>query len=290
VAGKPETEGGSRARSGSGNGAGLAAYLSMKARCLLLVIGTAVYACSHPKPTAEALDPRFPECPSCSTNEKLYYFADTSFTRHDSLFIVNTKLDTTVVETGIFTYPQHSFPVCTPQELVALIRQGVRAETNGKPDQATSYYQEAVSFYQNDWLKRKAGFENGGFSDLNDYFAANVNIVILVSHAFEKLGRLPEACAALAPFLANVEAEDSKIQLRYIQLCIQQYGKAATKKALDTAGRTAHRLPDAPSENDRWRVDVFGAALGVDDFNTTSLSPNQAQALVQKQPFYALVQ
>ena len=210
--------------------------------------------------------------------------------RHDSLFIVNNRLDTTVVETGIFTYAKYGYPIETPDELVLAIKQAVQAEEAGNYGQAITKYQSAVSYYQNTWLKRKEGFENGGFSDLNDYYAFNVNVAVLVSYAFEKLRRLPEARAALSPFLANVEAEQSKIQLRYVQLCIQQYGTAATKQALAICGKTVHRIPSEYSpEGDRWRVVVFGANLGVADFNTDTLSAQQAQALVQQQPFYVLV-
>ena len=262
----------------------------MKAQYLLLLIYILLASCTPHYPAAAVKpDPRFPECENCGELEKLYYFADTSFTRHDSLFIVNGRLDTTIVETGIFTYPQQSFPVCTPGELVSLIKHGVQAGTDGNHTQAISYYRAGIRFYQNDWLKRKAGFENGGFSDLNDYYAANVNVTILVSYAFEKLGRLPEARAALAPFMANVEAENSKIQLRYVQLCMQQYGKAATRQALDASGKTVFRTPSENSpESGRWRVNVFGADLGIADFNTAALSPSEAQAIICEQPFYAL--
>ncbi|WP_345059052.1 hypothetical protein [Hymenobacter glaciei] len=262
----------------------------MKAPYLLLVVCSWLVSCT-PQHRAAAVKPdlRFPECDDCSELEKLYYFADTSFTRHDSLFIVNKRLDTTVVETGIFTYLQQGFPVCIPDKLISLLKHGIQAESNGNQAQATSYYRAAIGFYQDDWQKRKLGFDNGGISDLNEYYAANVNISILVSHAFEKLGRLPEAISTLAPFLANVEAENSKIQLRYIQLCIQHHGKVATKQALDASGKTVHRLPKAQPENDRWRVNVFGAGLGVADFSTDALSPQQAQALIRQQPYYALV-
>jgi hypothetical protein len=167
----------------------------------------------------------------------------------------------------------------------------VRAEKAREFPQATNYYQASIDFYQDDWTKRKSGFENGGFSDLNDYYAANANAAILVSYAFEKLGRLPEARTALVPYLANVEAERSKIQLRYIQLCIQQFGKAATRQALDASGKTVRRLPpaEASPEIDYWQVKVFGAELSVEGFNMTSLSPSEAQAIIWRQPFYALV-
>jgi len=261
----------------------------MKAQHLLLFVCSLFASCSphHPAAVAKS-DPRFLECQDCSNLEKLYYYADKTFTRHDSLFIVNYRLDTTVVETGIFTYPQHSFPVCTPSELVSLIRQGVQAETDRNHARAISHYRAAIRFYQDDWLKRKSGFENSGFSDLNDYYAANVNVTILVSYAFERLGRLPEALSALLPFLANVEAENSNIQLRYIQLCIKQYGKSATKQALDVSGETVHRIrsEDSP-EVYLWRVNVLGADLGVANYNTATLSPSEAQAIICEQPFYA---
>lgn len=262
----------------------------MKAQCLLLLVYGVLVSCTPQHPAAAVKpDLRFPECEECSELEKLYYFADTSFTRHDSLFIVNKRLDTTVVETGIFTYLQESFPVCTPDKLISLLKHGIQAESDGNQAQATSYYGAAVSFYQNDWLKRKSGFENDSFSDLNDYYAANNNISILVSYAFERLGRLPEAISTLAPFLANSETDHTAIQLRYIQLCIKRYGKAATKKALDASGKTVYLLPD----DIQWRVRVFGADVGVDfctdHYASDSLSQREAQSFILDQPFYALV-
>jgi hypothetical protein len=260
----------------------------------LVLIGAAMCACSQPQPTAtvEAPDPRFPECPDCGELYNLYYFADTSFTRNDSLFIVNKRLDTTIVETGIFTYAKYGYPNETPKELVLAIKQGIQAEEAGNRGQAIRNYQRVVSYYQNIWLKRKEGFENGGFSDLNDYYGFNVNVAVLVSYAFEKLGRLPEALHALAPFMANSEAQHSRIQLRYIQLCLQRYGKAATRQALAASGQTVHHA-QSESEYCDWKVRVFGADLGVDfttsHYSSDSLSQREAQRFIQAQPFYALV-
>lgn len=265
----------------------------MNGSLLLLLLGIAVCSCSQPeRPNSrpQLSDSRFPECPDCDLEEKLYYFADTVIRRNNTVFVVNNRLDTTVVETGIFTYLQESFPVCTPDKLISLLKHGIQAESDENQAQATSYYRAAVSFYQNDWLKRKSGFENGGFSDLNDYYAANDNISILVSYAFERLGRLPEAISTLAPFLANSETDHTAIQLRYIQLCIKRYGKAATKKALDASGKTVYLLPD----DIHWRVRVFGADVGVDfctspRYASDSLSQREAQCFIQQQPYYALV-
>ena len=203
---------------------------------------------------------------------------------------MNRRLDTTVVETGIFSFLTYGYPIETPAKLVMLMKQAARAEKAGDSAQARNEYQSAVSFYEDNWLKRKSGFENNGFSDLNEYLEANINVAILASYAFEKLGRLPDALAALAPFMANVEAEKSKIQLRYIRLCIQQYGRIATRQALDSSGQTVYRIPSEDSpELDYWRVKVFGANLGVAAFNTDTLSPQRAQAIIEHQPFYALV-
>lgn len=241
---------------------------------LLLLVGFAAWSCTHAQETAD--DPRFPECPSCGLQEKLYYFADTIIERNDSVIVINRRLDTTVVETGIFTCLQTSYPVVTPAALVTAVKQAVVAEQAHDAAAAAQSYQTAINFYQNVWLTRREGFENGGFSDLNDYYAANVNVSILASYALEKQGRLSEARAALAPFMANVEAENTRIQERYIQLCIRQYGKAATKKALDASGKTVHRLPNQSPESDRWRVKVFEADLGMDDYDTDALSPQEA--------------
>ena len=262
----------------------------MRPSPLLVLLSTIVHSCSQPvEAELNKPDSKFSERPSCGPIENFYFFADTVYKHNDSLFVVNHRLDTAVVETGIFTYLQTSYPVSTPDKLVQLMKLAVRAEKARKFPQATNYYQAAINFYQDDWTKQKTGFEDGGFSDLNDYYAANVNVTILVSYALEKLGHLPEARAALSPFLANVEAENSDIQLRYIQLCIRQFGKAATKQALNISGKTVHRSSSENSpQGDWWRVNLFGADLGVADFNTDTLTPSGAQAIISKQPFYAL--
>ncbi|MCC2548090.1 hypothetical protein LJY25_16695 [Hymenobacter sp. BT175] len=248
------------------------------------LIGCCLAAC-----TSTESKPQFPECSNCGSLETLYYLADTVIKRNDSVLVVNSRLDTTVVETGIFTYLQYSFPVNTPAELVRLNRQGILADKAGDQSTAVNCYQAAINFYQNDWLQRKSGFENGGFSDANDYFAANVNVTLLVSHAYDRLGRLTEARTVLAPFLANVEADNSRIQLRYVELCRRQYGREATRQALEASSQTLHRLPDQSPESDQWRVTVFGAALGLPVFTSDTLSPTRVRAIIRKQPFYALV-
>nr|GFD54188.1 hypothetical protein [Tanacetum cinerariifolium] len=98
--------------------------------------------------------------------------------------------------------------------------------------------------------------------------------------AYEKLGKLPEAAAVLSQYLANVEAEKSKIQQRYVELCIKQYGKAATRYALDASGRTMHHTADKTPEKDCWCVTVFGAPMSVADFNTDTLTTQATQQLV----------
>ena len=115
-------------------------------------------------------------------------------------------------------------------------------------------------------------------------------MTLLVSYAYERLGRLAEARTVLAPFLANVEAENSRIQLRYVELCLRQFGREATRQALEAGSRTLHRQPDQTPESDRWRVTVFGADLGVGGLADDSLSPTKARAIIRQQPFYALVQ
>lgn len=258
----------------------------MKLPGLLLLAAVSVAACS---PAAESA-PDLVEEYDHDKLAALYYEADTVITRNDSVLVVNSQMDTTIVDTGIFTYLQYDYALNTPAGLVRPIRQARQAESNGDAARARRHYQDAIRFYQAEWLQQKTGFENGGFSDLNDYYAAQVNVALLASYAFEKLGRLPEALAALAPFLANVEAEKTRIQLRYIRLCIRHHGKAATRRALDASGPSVHRRgsEDAP-EAYWWCVVVFGANLGVADFNTEALSAEQAQQLVEKQPYYTLV-
>lgn len=219
----------------------------------------------------------------------LYHKADTIIRHNDSLLIVNTRRDTVIVETGIFPYLQYGYPLDTPYAPVALTRQAMAAEKIGDQAEALRCYQAVADYFQYQWLTRKDGFQNGGFSDMNDLLAYNVNVRLLASNAYEKLGKLPEATAVLSQYLANSEAEDSKIQQRYVGLCIKQYGKAATRNALDTSGHTIRHATDEASEKDRWCVTLFGAPMSVADFNTDTLTTQAAQQLVWQQPYYKLL-
>jgi hypothetical protein len=219
----------------------------------------------------------------------LYHKADTIIRRNDSLLIVNTRRDTVIIETGIFPYLQYDYPLNTPYAPLALTRQAMTAEKNGNQAEAARYYQTVADYFQYQWLTRKDGFENGGFSDMNDLLAHNVNVRLLASNAYEKLGKLPEAAAVLSQYMANVEAEDSKIQQRYVELCIKRYGKAATRRALDTSGRTIRHAADEAPEKDYWCITLFGAPMSVVDFNTDTLTTQAVQQLVWQQPYYKLV-
>ncbi|MCB2408254.1 hypothetical protein [Hymenobacter lucidus] len=43
------------------------------------------------------------------------------------------------------------------------------------------------------------------------------------------------------------------------------------------------------SITEEWRVKVFGDNLGIDDYDTEALLPQEAQAIIRQQPFHQLV-
>ena len=175
----------------------------MKAHYLLFTGIIAGSCARQPEP-----DSRSPECPNCGSQEKFYYFADTVFTRHDSVFVVNKRMHQTVVETGLFAYLPYGYPIQTPDELIRLMKAAARAENAGNVAQAMRHYKDAVSFYQQSWLTRKGGFENGGFSDLNEFLAYHVNVSLLASFAAREFcGGCGQGGNTKTPHLGTAESQ-----------------------------------------------------------------------------------
>lgn len=218
--------------------------------------------------------------------ETLYYQCDTVIRSVDTLKIVNSKLDTTIIETGIFTFLQYDYPLTTPNKLIALTKTAIQFDKQGQKEKAEEFYKSIVNFYLNERPEQLKSF-----SDMNDYLQYEVNSAILCSYAFEKLGDKENAIKTLQPFLANVEAWNSKIHERYIQLCIDKFGIDKVRAELNNCGKTIKLKKQDSPEKDDWVVYVFGADIGVGKaWETDQISPSKADSLVRQMDFYKLTQ
>jgi hypothetical protein len=218
--------------------------------------------------------------------ETLYYQCDTIIRTGDTLKIVNSKLDTTIIETGIFTFLQYDYPLTTPHKLINLSKTAVQFDNFGQKEKADKFYKNIVDFYLKERPERLKGF-----SDMNGYLQYEVNSAILCSYAYQRLGYIEKSIKTLQPFLANVEAWNSKIHEKYIQLCIEKFGIDKVRAELSNCGKTILlKKQDAP-EKDDWVVNVFGADIGVgkawENDHITSL---KADSLVKQMDFYKLIQ
>jgi hypothetical protein len=218
--------------------------------------------------------------------ETLYYQCDTVIRIADTLKIVNFKLDTTIIETGIFTFLQYDYPLTTPHKLIDLSKTAIDFDRAGQKEKAGELYKNIIDFYINE---RQEQLKN--HSDMNGYLQYEVNSAILCSYAYEKLGKRENSIITLQPFLANVEAWNSKIHERYIQLCIDKFGIDKVRLELNNCGKTIKlKKQDAP-EKDDWIVNIFGADIGVGkSFETDQISIKEADSLIRQMDFYRLTQ
>lgn len=214
----------------------------------------------------------------------LYYSCDTVIRTQDTVKIVHLKFDTTIVETGIFTYLQYDFPLTTSKKLIGFARSAREAEQKDEQEKAKEHYKAIIDYYHVDRT-----YDVKGFSDMNGLLQYEVNTAILCSYAYEKLGEPEKAVEVLKPMLANVEARNSKIHQRFLELCIANYGKNNVKEALENCYQTVHfKKKDAP-ELDSWVVTVFGADLGVDE-RWKNVTREQADSLLKEMDFYKALQ
>jgi hypothetical protein len=214
--------------------------------------------------------------------ETLYHQCDTVIETSDTLKIVNLKLDTTIIETGIFTFLQHDYPLTTPQKIINYSRTAIQFYKQGQKEQAKSYFNKVIDFYINDRPEQLKSH-----SDMNGYLQYEVNSSILCSYAYEKLGDKVNAIKTLQPFLANPEAWNSNIHKRYIQLCIDKFGIEKVRTELNNCGKTIKlKNSDYSPEMEDWVVNVFGADIGVENsFNNEIISSSMADSLIKKMDF-----
>ncbi|WP_133159343.1 hypothetical protein [Solitalea longa] len=248
---------------------------------IILTIG--LFSCNHGKTEDTSTN-------SKSDNfdflETLYHQCDTIIESADTLMIVNSKLDTTIIETGIFTFLQHDYPLTTPHNLIDLSKTAIQYDKLGQKEKAGKFYKNIVDFYLNERPKQLKGF-----SDMNRYLQYEVNSAILCSYAYEKLKDKENAIMILQPFLANVEAWNSKIHDRYIELCIGKFGIDKVRTELNSCGKTVQLKKQNAPEMEDWVVNVFGADIGVgNSFNSEVISSPRADSLIKEMDFYKLAQ
>lgn len=246
---------------------------------LILIIG--FYSCNQEKNWGASTNT---SVDNYDLLEKLYHQCDTVIETADTLKIVNSKLDTIIIETGIFIFLQYDYPLTTPHTLVELAKSAIQFDNHKEKDKAKPFFRDMVDFYNDDRPK-----ELKGFSDMNEYFQYEVNSAILCSYAYERLGESENSIKTLQPFLANTEAWDSKIHERYIQLCIDKFGIDKVRAELNNCGKTIKlKKQDAP-EKDDWVVNVFGADIGVGKaWETDHITSSKADSLVRQMDFYKL--
>lgn len=217
--------------------------------------------------------------------EVLYYQSDTIIRRKDTLIIVNSRFDTTVMEIGIFTYLQFDYPLTTSKKLIYFTKSAIQFDKLGQKEKAIEFYKKTIDFY----FKRRPE-ELEGFSCMNQYMQYEVNSAILCSYAYEKLEDKENAIKILQPYLANGEALTSKIHVRYIELCIDKFGMNKVKAELKNCVTTlSFKKQDSPVIED-WVVNVFGANIGVrHTFNKEQMSISQADSVIKEMDFYKLI-
>lgn len=217
--------------------------------------------------------------------EVLYYQSDTIIRKIDTLIIVNSIFDTTIIETGIFTFLQFDYPLTTPKKIIDFTKSAIQFDKLGQKEKVIELNKKIIDFY----LKKRPE-ELDGFSCMNQYMQYEVNSAILCSYAYEKLEDKENAIKILQPYLANGEALSSKIHVRYIQLCVDKFGMNKVKVELKNCGNTlTFKKQDSPVIDD-WVVNVFGADIGVGHtFDIDQMSTSQADSLIREMDFYKLI-
>lgn len=218
--------------------------------------------------------------------ENIYYECDTVIRLPDTLKIINSAYDTTLIETGIFSYLQYDYPMTTPSKVIELSKAADQLDKKGQTAKAIELYRKIIKFYK---VERPKQLEY--YSDMNGYLQYEVNTGVLCSYAYEKLGDIDNAIKVLQPNLANVEAGHSKIHERYIRLCIDKYGIDKVRTEINNCGKTVQLKKQVSPENDDWVVNVFGADIGIGNvWETNNISASMANHLIRQMDFYKLLE
>lgn len=242
-----------------------------------------ITSCGQDKEQQNKYQDKFELTNEYDTLQALYYgFVDTLIRYPNEVYIVNSKFDSVIYEYGIFTFLKYDFELSTPKELISEIRQARSFEEKGKTQLAQEKYLQIIGRFKI--------FENEEYKgDMNGYLEFKINSSILYSYAFEKLNNLDKSIEILTPFLANSEVFGTKIQERFISLCIKKYGIKSVKEEIDKSSSTIRKI-HSPISYDIWVVNIFDAKIGIDNgINTDSVTINEAVKIIEKMNFYYLV-
>lgn len=212
----------------------------------------------------------------------LYYEADSMVNRNDSVFLYNSKLDTVVTETGIFTQLRYDYLMIAPWDPYFYTKEAIQLEDVGEVLKAKSLFQKVIKYHQIEMPRTE-------YSCANDYHTANIHSAMLASYAYEKIGKPDSAIIVLKPWLANYDASDTGIQERYVQLLINQ---ASLQVVRDSFMNAAHSLKKhiitANPRNIMWTLSIFDAPIMVGN-GEEYLSTEDATHDLLTKPFCYLI-
>ncbi|RTQ51594.1 hypothetical protein EJV47_07280 [Hymenobacter gummosus] len=218
--------------------------------------------------------------------EQLYWQADSVYRRPDSVFVVNQRLDTVAVATGIFSYLKYDYPLEMSPPVRRYCQQAVALARRGQPTAARQQFEGLIGYYRDNCQPYE------GFSDTNNLLTVGTQDAILCAYAYQQLNRPDAALAVLRPWLAHCETNGTQVHRLYLELCVQRYGRARVRRELAHSPQTLHRTrlhdPNIQPEFARWVVNVFGAEIGVGDINE---QPTVAEVTAElpKQDFYQVL-
>ena len=220
---------------------------------------------------------------SMDSLEALYYgFVDTVIDYPDERYIVNSTLDTVIYQPGIFTFLNYDYVFFVPEILIVYLKEAVSFENESKFSLAEENYEQIIKTYEE--IKKVSNW-----SDTNSYLNSMINSSIICSYAHEKLSNLSMAIEVLKPYLANSEVYGSKIQERFIKLCIKKYGMELVKEELDSCGSTIAFIK-TPISYDNWVVSVFDAKIGINSgLHVDTITIEEASRKIRRMDIYRLV-
>ena len=225
------------------------------------------------------------------SREALYWGAiDSVVYKKDSIIIYNSRMDTVIMASGIFSYLKfdHLVYSATSRLVYHSVKKAEFYSSIGDSNKAKKFHQIVVEHYKNDWKSSTVGET---WSDLGTVFSHKVNTSILISYSLENLGYLDEAIDVLSPFLANSETFGTKIHYRFIDLCIKKHGIDAVKQEIKNSPTTVFLREQNAPESDDWRILIFGAEIGVGKlYKQEKLTQDQALDALKKTDIYKLIE
>ncbi len=251
-------------------------------RWIIVILTATIFSCNHDKTRSDITTKGFDRY---DLLEVLYHQCDTVIRVNDTVIITNTKLDTTVIETGIFAYLQYDYPLTTPRELIDFSKKAERLEKSGLKVGLEPIYKKVIDFYLEERPEQLKHY-----TDMNSYLQYEVNSAILCSYAYQRIGDNENALKVIQPFLANTEASSCNILKRYIELCIEEFGIVKVRSELNNSGKTIHLKKECSPEEDDWVVTIFGAEVGIGkSWETKNITIEQANNIISEMNFSELV-